>query len=388
MTGIQGGFSRRGVLRAGVGTAAAGLGLTALGGTASAADATGAAGAAGAEAAKIPWIIDTASWGARPVPDSDLTILHGTTRKIVVHHMAFPNVTDYSEDHAKQLARDCQDLHMDGNGWADTGQHFTVSRGGYVLEGRHESLPSLELGTQQVQGAHCVGENTQSIGIENEGTYVTETPPPALLASLVRLCTTICTRYGIHAWNMFGHWDWNNTDCPGIMFYREFPKLRLAVARACHERLRSVPARTWPDIFTSSAGSTVTTLQYLLAAQGYAVTPNAGFDAATKAGVQDFQAKHGFEVASDGTVTQPTWEALAPRLDRRATGDVVKAAQSILAHKGYEVTVTGEYDADTTRAVRAMQRLHHLPATGVTDTTTWCAILGGIVRAEFLGLPF
>ncbi|GAA4200571.1 peptidoglycan recognition protein family protein [Actinocatenispora rupis] len=386
MTGFQGPLSRRGVLRAGIGTAAAagaaGLGLTALGSPAYA-DGAGAA----PETTKIPWIIDTASWGARPVPDSDLTILKGTTRKIVVHHMAFPNVTDYSEEHAKQLARDCQALHMDGNGWADTGQHFTVSRGGYVLEGRHESLPSLELGTQQVQGAHCVGENTQSIGIENEGTYVTETPPPALLASLVRLCTTICRQYGIHAWNMFGHWDWNNTDCPGIAFYREFPKLRLAVARACGERLRDVPARTWPDIFTSSAGSTVTTLQYLLAAQGYAVTPNATFGAATKAAVQDFQAKHGFEVASDGTVTQPTWEALAPRLTPGSTGDPVKAAQSILAHKGYDLTVTGEYDAATVQAVRAMQRLHHLPATGVADTTTWCAILGGIVRAEFLELP-
>jgi len=389
MTPPQHGISRRTLMRTGVGGAAAGLGLFAAADAALADPPLANPGTAAPQAAKIPWIIDCASWGARPVPDSDLTILTGTTRKIVVHHMAFPNVTDYSEEHAKQLARDCQDLHMDTNGWADTGQHFTVSRGGYVLEGRHESLPSLELGTQQVQGAHCVGENTQSIGIENEGTYVTETPPPALLASLVRLCATICRQYGIHAWNLFGHWDWNNTDCPGIAFYREFPTLRREVAALCGERRRDVPARTWPDIFTSSAGATVTTLQYLLAASGYdTVTPNATFDAATKAAVQDFQARHGFEVASDGTVSQPTWEALAPRLLPDAAGDAVSAAQSILAHKGYQVEVTGTFDAATHQAVRAMQLLHGLHPTGLVDTTTWCAILGGIVRAEFAALPY
>ncbi|BCJ27807.1 N-acetylmuramoyl-L-alanine amidase [Actinocatenispora sera] len=390
MTPPQHGISRRTVVRTGVGGAAvagaAGLGLLA-GADAALADSSATAADAAAPTTKIPWIIDCAGWDARFVPDSDLTIRYGTTRKIVVHHMAFPNVTDYSEEHAKQLARDCQDLHMDHNGWADTGQHFTVSRGGYVLEGRHESLPSLELGTQQVQGAHCVGENTQSIGIENEGTYITETPTVKQFASLVRLCTTICQQYGIHAWNIFGHWDWNNTDCPGIAFYREFPTLRREVAAACGERLADVPARTWPDIFTSSAGSTVTTLQYLLVANGYdTVTPNAAFDAATLAAVQDFQAKHGFEVASDGTVTQPTWEALAPRLLPHATGDAVKAAQSILAHKGYDVTVDGTYDGATRQAVRQMQRLHGLPPNGLADTTTWCAILGGIVRQEFSNL--
>ena len=34
-----------------------------------------------------------------------------------------------------------------------------------------------EAGDQQVISAHCPGENGNAIGIENEGTYVTETPP-------------------------------------------------------------------------------------------------------------------------------------------------------------------------------------------------------------------
>ncbi|SEG40317.1 hypothetical protein SAMN05216223_1051, partial [Actinacidiphila yanglinensis] len=82
----------------------------------------GAARAAGATpstpSAEFPWIIDCDTWGARP-PSSPIQITGNQTNKIILHHMAFPNVTDYSRDHAIQLAKDCQNLHMDTNGWAD-----------------------------------------------------------------------------------------------------------------------------------------------------------------------------------------------------------------------------------------------------------------------------
>ena len=44
---------------------------------------------------------------------------------------------------AYSLARSIQDFHMDSNGWIDTGQNFTVSRGGYAMEGRHRSLETF-----------------------------------------------------------------------------------------------------------------------------------------------------------------------------------------------------------------------------------------------------
>jgi len=163
--------------------------------------------------AEFPWIIDCDAWGARP-PSAPIQITGNTTDKIILHHMAFPNVTDYSRDHAVQLAKDCQNLHMDTNGWADTGQHFTVSRGGYVLEGRHRSLETLDAGGHQVIAAHCPGENGNAIGIENEGTYITETPPLALVDSLVQLCVAVCRQFGLYAWDIFGHWDFYTTDCP------------------------------------------------------------------------------------------------------------------------------------------------------------------------------
>jgi N-acetylmuramoyl-L-alanine amidase/Putative peptidoglycan binding domain len=335
---------------------------------------------------KFPWIIDCDSWGARP-PSSDIILRYGTTRKIIVHHMAFPNVTDYSREHALQLARDCQNLHMDVNGWADTGQHFTVSRGGYVLEGRHRSLETLETGLAQVQSAHCPGRNHDSIGIENEGTYITETPPQALWDSLVRLSVTICQQYQIKAHNMFGHWDFRATQCPGIAFYRQFPQLRREVAVTLGTSLAEVPERTWPDIYNAIGGPVVKLAQWLLKNAGYAIVPTGVWSSAMTLAIQDWQAKHGLPVSPDGNMTGATWESLAPELDKDATGDAVSALQSILIPKGYDqVVINGEFDNATKHAVKDLQLLHGLDETGKVDTSTWCIITGGVIRQSFAGV--
>jgi N-acetyl-anhydromuramyl-L-alanine amidase AmpD len=364
--------SRRTALRAGVGVTAAGLGLLPQLAAPASASADGGAG--------LSFIIDCASWSARP-PAAPVTMKQRTTRKIIVHHTEFPNVTDYSKAQAIHLAQEIQDLHMDKNGWIDTGQHFTVSRGGYVLEGRHRSLEALADGTEQVQGAHCIGENSQSIGIENEGTYFTETPPAALFASLTKLCVAICRKYGIGAHNIFGHWDYNETDCPGVAFYRQFPTLRRHVAARLGQA--AFPARTWPDVFVSNAGPVVRVVQWLLLNQGYQVPTTGAFTADTVAAVQDLQTKLGVAVADDGTVTDPTWEGLGVPIRQGHSGNAVQALQSILANKGYEVTQTGGFDHDTHKAVQAMQRLHGLPPNGKVDTDTWCATVGGIIAPEF-----
>ncbi|HEY3504732.1 MAG TPA: N-acetylmuramoyl-L-alanine amidase [Actinocatenispora sp.] len=325
------------------------------------------------------FVLDCDAWGARP-PADPLSISGNTTNKIIVHHMAFPNVTDYSEAHAKQLARDCQDLHMDTNGWSDTGQHFTVSRGGYVLEGRHRSLETLKAGEHQVIAAHCPGENGNAIGIENEGTYVTETPPQALLDSLTRLCATVCRQYGLHAYDIFGHWDFRDTDCPGIAFYREFPMLRRAVQHALGEHPGQAPARRWPDIWRFVGGPVVRLGQYLLNARGYQLATDGVFGATTLAAVQDWQQKQGLAVDPDGTFTTDTWETLVSPVYRDGSGPAVAGLQFLLNHKGYALPETGGYDKATQGAVQQVQRLHGLRPTGKVDVTTWCAIVGGTVR--------
>lgn len=378
---------RRTLFRTGLGAAAA----TAIG------VATGAAGSAPAQAAEattgtptppptpqqtIGEIITCDSWAARP-PSNPLVMNTGTTQKIVIHHTAYPNSTDYSVNQAIWLARDIQKLHMDHNGWSDTGQHFTVSRGGYVLEGRHQSLDGLRSGAQQVQAAHSPGENGRGIGIENEGTYLTEEPPEHLLESLINLCVAIASQYHLQANHIFGHWDFQLTECPGRAFYRLFPKVRQEVAKRMGTRLRDIPERTWPNIFSSSRGSVVRAASYLLRLQGYALTPGSTFTATMVAAVEDFQRKHGIEPAGLGEILDSTWDLLVVPVEEGSTGDAVTALQSILLPKGYAVTVTGTFDEDTRRAVQELQRLHGLPVDGRVDVPTWCAAVGGIVRDEF-----
>ncbi|MEV1290465.1 N-acetylmuramoyl-L-alanine amidase [Micromonospora sp. NPDC049679] len=368
-------LDRRTLLRAGFGAAAVAVVGTELATAAPARAATGA---------DLSWIIGCDGWGARP-PSGPLELSGAMTNKIIVHHMAFPNTTDYSREQGVKLARDCQNLHMDRNGWSDTGQHFTVSRGGYVLEGRRGSLETLQGGVRQVISAHCPGENGRAIGIENEGTYVTETPPAALLDSLTRLCVTICQQYGLHAHDIFGHWDFRATLCPGAMFYREFPTLRRRVAAGLGTDPADVPARRWPDIWKFVGGPVVQVAQYLLNFRGYAVPINGVFGTATVAAVQDWQARNGLPVDVDATLTAPTWESLAPELDKDATGLPVNALQYILNNKGYaDVAITGDYDHPTRKAVQDLQKLHGLTPNGKVTTSTWCAAAGGAVRQAFL----
>ena len=110
-----------------------------------------------------PPIVDCAGWGARA--NSEIVpVWNRKPVKILVHHTATPNQADVSQGAAFVLARSIQDFHMDRRGWLDTGQHFTVSRGGFAMEGRHRSLEIVRAGRQQVEGAHCTGQNIVADG--------------------------------------------------------------------------------------------------------------------------------------------------------------------------------------------------------------------------------
>ncbi|MCB5183295.1 peptidoglycan recognition protein family protein [Streptomyces antimicrobicus] len=187
------------------------------------------AAAARARAATGPEIAACGTWGARAASEQ-VVILDSPPQRIVIHHTATANVTDYSKDRAYALARAIQRYHMDTHGWIDTGQHFTISRGAFVMEGRHHSLDELRAGARQVRAAHCVGQNNTSIGIENEGTYTSVEPPAAQYAALVEMCAHICRQYRIPAAEIYGHRDFNDTGCPGDRLYAMLPKLRRDVA--------------------------------------------------------------------------------------------------------------------------------------------------------------
>lgn len=362
------GISRRGVIKTGLGIAAAlGAGgleiLTVV-----------PKALAHSTQVQVPTILSCDEWGARP-PQDPLTVLDKKATKILVHNTAFPNTTDHSLAQAIQRVKDIQDLHMDTNGWSDTGQHFTVSQGGYILEGRHNSLMALQSGNKFVVSAHCPALNTESIGIESDGSYIEVLPPQELWDSLVTLCTYICSQYGFNVNNIFGHWDFRATDCPGIMFYTKFPELRRQVAA----RLNAgpVPARTWPDLRLNVTGVGVQALQYLLRDQGYTISVDGSFGASTNAQVKAFQTSKG--IIADGYTHNDTWEALVKPLRKGDEGDQVSALQGFLVRNGYDLTKNGQFDNATMHAVKAVQKLHSLPPTGKADLDAWCVITGGVV---------
>ena len=180
-------------------------------------------------------IYTTKEWGARsPVHAFDLT----KPLVSVVHHMDWPNrelITD--PDAALQkafaVARQCQADHMDVNGWADTGQNFSITREGIILEGRHGSLDALMSG-QSVRAAHAADPSTgadanDSPGTEHEGTYSTEAMPLVQWEAAVWLQAFITFHDKLDTGTIEGHRDTGcQTACPGDWFHSQLPRLRAA----------------------------------------------------------------------------------------------------------------------------------------------------------------
>jgi hypothetical protein len=260
------GFDRRTLFRAGLTVTAAGALGTLTAGTAS--------------AVTTPRIYSTAEWGARTATAAIVVENHKPTY-IVVHHTVDPgNNTDYSLAHALQISRDIQNLHMDTNGWIDTGQQFTNSRGGFVTEGRHRSLEILRGGTQHVQGANVANHNSECLGIENEGLYSTVDVPVALWNSLVQLVTYIAHQYGIAPAFIKGHRDFNSTECCGQVLYNRLPELRTAVGKQLGVAVTD--QAEWPLLKPGDTGQNVLTAQRLLRAQGLNVPTDGVFGQSTK----------------------------------------------------------------------------------------------------------
>ncbi|MQY05344.1 peptidoglycan recognition protein family protein [Actinomadura macrotermitis] len=176
-----------------------------------------------------PLVHARSSWHARP-PRRPATVLRRAPDRIVVHHTATPNSTDYSLEHAYALSRAIQRFHMDGRGWDDSGQQLTISRGGHIMEGRNTSLASIAAGRHTL-GAHALQHNEHAVGIENEGTYMEQRVPGTLWRSLVDVCAWLCDEYRLDPFRaIVGHRDYGETDCPGDVLYGRLPFLRESVA--------------------------------------------------------------------------------------------------------------------------------------------------------------
>jgi len=280
-------FHRRTLLKGGLAATVIG-GITAPGALAGTAGSPGSRG----RTVEAPEIFGTADWGARP-PNGQIVVLDHAPTYIVVHHTVEPgNSDDFSKERAFAISRAIQNHHMDNNGWIDSGQQFTNSRGGYITEGRHRSLEVLRGGTQHVQGANVANHNSEVIGIENEGNYVSADVPQALWDSLVQLVAYIASQYGIPVEHIMGHRDFNSTQCPGDVLYARIPELREAVAEVL-----GAPAPThrpqWPLLRVGDRGEAVRTAQRLLRRQGVQVPVDGYYGPRTAEAVAAFAAERG-----------------------------------------------------------------------------------------------
>ena len=102
--------------------------------------------------------------------------------------------------------------HVQGNGWSDIGYHYIIRRDGTVEEGR----------PVENQGAHCLGQNSDSIGIcliggmsEKGYGYLPEFNfTGAQMFFLGSLVEKLLNRYELDKSDCHGHNEYSNKECP------------------------------------------------------------------------------------------------------------------------------------------------------------------------------
>ena len=163
-----------------------------------------------------PRIFTTAEWGAAPAKDGAFP--KSGAVGIVIHNTEYPNRAPFPDPEKEKEAafanaREIQADHFK-RGWKDSGQHFTISQGGVITEGRHGTLDAAKTGLV-VQGAHAPGANNNWWGIEiagdNRNNYVvTDTQ----WNSLVDLCSWL-NAVAKKDLQIEPHNHFKDTSCPG-----------------------------------------------------------------------------------------------------------------------------------------------------------------------------
>ena len=170
-------------------------------------------------------LITCPQWHARQ-PRSPIQVI-GRSSEVIFHHTAghhreISGPQNESFEEACRYAQDIQHLHMDINGWQDSGHNFLVTRGGQILQGRWLTVSAIEAG-HMVASAHCPGKNSQ-IGVEHEHLGIELMTPAqreasALLMAWIARCYRRSTPLPISP-----HRKYYPTACPGNL-KSEIPKV-------------------------------------------------------------------------------------------------------------------------------------------------------------------
>lgn len=132
--------------------------------------------------------------------------------KLIVHCSATPEGRDVKTETVK-------DWHVNGNHWKDIGYHYVIELDGSVHKGRDES----------VIGAHCSGQNADSIGIcyvggvDKDCKTPKDTRTEAQKQSLIKLLKELKQKYTGAV--IYGHRDFAKKDCPSFDAKTEYNSL-------------------------------------------------------------------------------------------------------------------------------------------------------------------
>lgn len=148
---------------------------------------------------------------------------------------------------------------------------------------------------------------------------------------------------------------------------------------------------SWPNVGPQTVpGPILTTVQYLLRADGHGVAVDGAYGPETRGAIQKLQADNGLAV--DGIAGDQTWPCLIVTVSQGSTGDAVRAAQFELARRALPETaglgVDGDFGPNTDAAVRAFQQLlsgtglPQSPIDGVVGPNTWFALTTGFAIAD------
>jgi N-acetylmuramoyl-L-alanine amidase len=236
--------------------------------------------------------------------------------------------------HAEASICTIEDIHKWhlNNGWCGVGYHFFVRKDGSIYRGRPEN----------VIGAHCLGYNTNSLGVCAEGAYMTETMPEAQKQAIIELGKYLCSKYGIQ--NIKGHKELNPTDCPGI----NYP-------------LNNIRQAILSNQATVTVNPVIASIQKLC----------------NSLSIKD---SNGNALDVDGEIGTLTNSAIAklPLIQRGSKGDYVKWLQQRLIDLGFSCGIygaDGDFGYCTMVAVQNFQAKHGLCTDGIVGQQTLAALL-------------
>lgn len=131
--------------------------------------------------------------------------------------------------------------------------------------------------------------------------------------------------------------------------------------------------RAFPTVRYGERGKQVTAIQYFLRGRGYSVPTTGYYGTITRSLVRKFQHKAKLKVT--GVVDPRTFAELTLNPRYGQSGNSVRAAQLLLAAKGYKQNLTGTFGAGTRDNVKAFQKKHGLVVSGIVWNATWTYLL-------------